>query len=276
MTTTTTTTTGYAEAVRQALDDLPPATVTDLVEGLDEHLAEVGATNLVTLVALLGPPERYAADLRASAGLPPRPAVPPSISLPPPIPPPARHPFTIRRRHLARVALAVIVLATLLSLAATKDTVDPLVVVAIVLAVGVGAWLLHRLARAADIPGAWANGALVVLVALTLAVAAAAGAAHPRNEFTPYPYFQATTVFGSPMPDLTNRPVQDAIAVLQEMGLVAVIVGQERGSTVVVSQEPAPGSYVSPGTQVRLTTGQPGGSETTTFPTIPFTPTTSH
>ena len=49
---TTTTTRGYAEAVRRALDDLPPATVSDLVEGLDEHLAEVGVADLVSLFAL--------------------------------------------------------------------------------------------------------------------------------------------------------------------------------------------------------------------------------
>jgi hypothetical protein len=282
---TTTTTTGYAEAVRQALDDLPPATVSELVEGLDEHLAEVGVADLVSLFALLGSPERYAADLRASAGLSPRPAAPPSTPLPPPVPPPvaaSRPGLAIRGRHVARVALAVIVLTTLVSLAAAKDTVDPLVVLAIVIAVGAGALILRWLYRVADVPARWATGALVALVALALAVATTAGAGHPRNEYTPYPFAAPTTAAGAVMLDLAGVETPMAVEIVRKMGLVAVVSGGTDAGSVIVSQEPPPGQYVAPGQKVRLITNRPdepaptfAPMPSTTVPPVGTTPVTT-
>jgi hypothetical protein len=281
---TTTTTTGYAEAVRQALDDLPPATVSELVEGLDEHLAEVGVADLVSLFALLGSPERYAADLRASAGLPPRPAARPSTPLPPPVLPPAaaRPAFAVRGRHVARVAVAVIVLATLVSLAAAKDTVDPLVVLAIVIAVGAGALLVRWLYRVADVPARWATGALVALAGLALAVATTAGAGHPRNDHTPYPFGAPTTVAGAVMLDLAGVETPMAVEIVRKMGLVAVVTGRTDAGSVIVSQEPPPGQYVSPGQQVHLITNRPDESAPsfapippTTMPSVGTTPVTT-
>jgi hypothetical protein len=63
----------YAERVRAALGDLPPATRDELLEDLPEHLAEVAAEGEGSLVDRLGPPEVYAAELRAAAGAPLRP-----------------------------------------------------------------------------------------------------------------------------------------------------------------------------------------------------------
>jgi len=61
----------YAQQVRDALGDLPPAAVHELLEDLDEHLAEVAADSGTTdLQAVLGPPAAYAAELRAAAELP--------------------------------------------------------------------------------------------------------------------------------------------------------------------------------------------------------------
>jgi hypothetical protein len=60
----------YARAVRDALGDLPPEQAHAVLDGLDEHLAEVVAEGTVDLEAVLGSPESYAAELRASAGLP--------------------------------------------------------------------------------------------------------------------------------------------------------------------------------------------------------------
>ena len=60
--------TAYLYAVRAALGDLPEATRDELLEDLPEHLAEVLADSGGTLVERLGPPEEYAAELRASIG----------------------------------------------------------------------------------------------------------------------------------------------------------------------------------------------------------------
>jgi uncharacterized membrane protein len=62
--------TAYAAAVRAALADLPPAAREDLLEDLEQHLHEV-AEEEGSLHARLGPPQVYAEELRASAGLSP-------------------------------------------------------------------------------------------------------------------------------------------------------------------------------------------------------------
>jgi hypothetical protein len=60
----------YVERVRAALGDLPPATRDELLEDLPDHLAEVAAEDGGSLVDRLGPPEVYATELRAAAGVP--------------------------------------------------------------------------------------------------------------------------------------------------------------------------------------------------------------
>jgi hypothetical protein len=77
MTTSTTTaeSDAYLAAVRVELDDLPEEERTDLLEDLAQHLADMEAERAPDgppLTALLGPPDRYAAELRAAADLPPR------------------------------------------------------------------------------------------------------------------------------------------------------------------------------------------------------------
>lgn len=65
----------YLAAVRVELDDLPEEERTDLLEDLAQHLADMEAERAPDgppLTALLGPPDRYAAELRAAADLPPR------------------------------------------------------------------------------------------------------------------------------------------------------------------------------------------------------------
>lgn len=63
----------YAQQVRDACLDLPPSTRDELLEDLDEHLADVAADlgEGETLAERLGAAEAYAADLRQSAGYPP-------------------------------------------------------------------------------------------------------------------------------------------------------------------------------------------------------------
>jgi hypothetical protein len=59
----------YLSGVRGALADLPPGTREELLEDLAEHLAEVAAEGEGSLVARLGEPAAYAAELRAAAGI---------------------------------------------------------------------------------------------------------------------------------------------------------------------------------------------------------------
>jgi hypothetical protein len=60
----------YATAVRAACADLPGPDRELLLEDLEDHLQEVAAEAGGPLSERLGPPEAYAAELRASTGLP--------------------------------------------------------------------------------------------------------------------------------------------------------------------------------------------------------------
>jgi hypothetical protein len=68
--------TAYLDQVRAQLDDLPDAERDDLLEDLEQHLCEVSVEVDEPLAVRLGSPELYAAELRQSAGLPPRGAPP--------------------------------------------------------------------------------------------------------------------------------------------------------------------------------------------------------
>ncbi|HEX2178063.1 MAG TPA: hypothetical protein VHL54_00880 [Actinomycetota bacterium] len=73
--TTTAESDAYLAAVRVELDDLPEEERTDLLEDLAQHLADMEAERAPdgpSLTTLLGPPDRYAAELRSAADLPPR------------------------------------------------------------------------------------------------------------------------------------------------------------------------------------------------------------
>jgi hypothetical protein len=61
----------YARAVRAAFEDLPSSDSEELLDDLESHLEEVLAETGGPLAERLGPPEAYAEELRASAGLPP-------------------------------------------------------------------------------------------------------------------------------------------------------------------------------------------------------------
>jgi hypothetical protein len=61
----------YAAAVRAAFADLPAPDREALLEDIEDHLVEVAAEPGGPLEERLGPPEAYAAELRAWAGLPP-------------------------------------------------------------------------------------------------------------------------------------------------------------------------------------------------------------
>lgn len=67
----------YAAAVRAAVADLPAGERAQLLDDLEAHLAEVAADSAVPLTERLGPPEAYAAELRAAYGAPARRNAPP-------------------------------------------------------------------------------------------------------------------------------------------------------------------------------------------------------
>lgn len=60
----------YARQVRRSLDDLSPTLLQELLEDLDEHLAEVAVETDQPLEVTLGPPTAYAQELRRAADLP--------------------------------------------------------------------------------------------------------------------------------------------------------------------------------------------------------------
>jgi len=62
----------YIVALEAQLDDLPEVDRRELLEDLEQHITEVAAEGEGTLSERLGTPASYAAELRASAGLPPR------------------------------------------------------------------------------------------------------------------------------------------------------------------------------------------------------------
>jgi len=62
----------YLTGVAAALDDLPRSDREDLLEEVREHLDDLVHESDAPLTVRLGEPEAYAAELRASAGLPPR------------------------------------------------------------------------------------------------------------------------------------------------------------------------------------------------------------
>ena len=66
----------YTAAVRAALADVPADRCEELLDDLEEHLAEVAADGDESLESRLGPPAGYARELRTAAGLPTGPDAP--------------------------------------------------------------------------------------------------------------------------------------------------------------------------------------------------------
>lgn len=60
--------TGYAAEVRAALADIPEADREELLDDLEDHLAEIAAESSEPLTSRLGAPGSYAAELRAAYG----------------------------------------------------------------------------------------------------------------------------------------------------------------------------------------------------------------
>ena len=271
----TVTTTSYAEAVGRCLDDLPMATTAELLEGLGEHLAEVGTDDFGSLVDLLGPPDSYAAELRASAGLPPR-AV---FTRPMPQSPPvssgdvaeraAGPSLTLGMRHIARVALVLVGVGALVALFASRDFIDPWVVVLIALATGAGMYALRWLLGQSKLADSWVLVGKVAVIGLAVASAAILGAAaRHRDDVVTNSYLtppMTTVVVPSEgsvaLPDFRQLAGQQAIETARALGLEPILQGEPGG--FVVNQEPPPGSLLDTGSSVLLITD---GATTTLAP----------
>jgi uncharacterized membrane protein len=278
----TVTTSSYAEAVGRCLDDLPMATAAELLEGLGEHLAEMGADDFGSLVDLLGPPESYAAELRASAGLPSR-AV---FTRPMPQPAPvsseadthraAGASVTLGMRHVARFALVVVGVGALVALYASRRFIDPWVVVVIALAAGAGLYGLRWVVAQSKLAAPWTIVGTVAVIGLALAAAASLGAAARRRDYVVpynYPVAPASTVAVAAgpivVPDFRHLAGQQAIETARAMGLEPILQG-EPGS-FVVNQVPLPGSLLDSGSSVLLITD---GTPTTLAPVTTAAPIT--
>ena len=262
----TLTTTSYAEAVGRWLDDLPAAIASELLEGLGEHLAEVGADDFASLVDLLGPPDSYAAELRASAGLPPRAVL--SRTTPQSSPVfendavrAVRPRLTLAMRHIAIAALVVIAAGVLVALYQSRDFIRLEVVALIALVAGGGVWALRWLVEKSKLSRHWTTGATVAIIGLALAAAATLGAAARRRDdfvMNKLPVPTPTTVLGPvagppvALPDFRQLPLEQAIVAARAMGLEPIIRGEPGG--FVVNQEPLPGSLLDAGSSVLLIT----------------------
>lgn len=70
----------YLQAVRATLADLPPEERDELMVDVETALLEAAEESERPLASRLGPPEEFAADLRAAAGLQDRPSPAPAVS----------------------------------------------------------------------------------------------------------------------------------------------------------------------------------------------------
>jgi hypothetical protein len=120
----------YAKAVRAAVDDLGPVERAQLLDDLEAHLQEVVAESGATLTERLGPPEVYAAELRAAYGAPPR-----GASGTPAAPP--RRPPWRRWRPLIGIVALVLVVAGVAVWQASMTAFHPVWLLVLLVLVGV-------------------------------------------------------------------------------------------------------------------------------------------
>jgi hypothetical protein len=303
----------YARAVREAMGDLPPEQAHEVLDGLDEHLAEIVAEGTIDLEAVLGSPESYADELRASAGLPAATRrtlwAAPTVELRSDVPAsdevvevtdplvrprrigrlvaPLRRKLSTRRVALSRSLLVVVYGLLLVSLIRASRPLNIFHVVFGTLLI-VGAWLLLRAASTrADLPAHWVAYAPRVLGGTAVVLALILGS-RMGSTGTQYVYvdnaapFNASTRFAtipSPygdiaVPNVIGTSLADTRNTLSRFGFVTVVEGGETDlSTRVLTTQMDP----APGTLL-----QPGSAVrvvvapvSSLIPTSIVTPTTT-
>ena len=196
----------YLQSVRATLADLPPEERDELMVDVETALLEASEEHEGPLAARLGPPETFAADLRAAAGLeaPPAPAAAPAPAAPrAPAGERLREALAAAREHprvaatrrvagdlapiwwvarafvaYAAVALALGARMSVLhpSIPAVRDRPTTIVVLGLVVALSLWLGLRHRRAR-------WmlAVNVVLALIALPLAIHLASQDATPTR-----------------------------------------------------------------------------------------------
>jgi HAAS domain-containing protein len=161
----------YLEALRAELADLAPEERDDLLSEVEPSLLDAAADSDEPLAARLGPPAHFAADLRASAGLP---AAAPK--------PPERAGFGSALRELAAHRHLARTLAVLRELAPVWWIVRAYVAVEMLaIAIGEGAERSAQITRYPELPRIGGAGLGLLVLALALAASIAAGIAARRQ-----------------------------------------------------------------------------------------------
>jgi hypothetical protein len=284
----------YAAAVRAALADVPAAEAAGLLDGLEPHLEEVAAEGGASLVDALGPPDRYAAELRASAGLhPSAPAPAAPVSAGPPAPPlPPRRDLTAdpgtpapaeasprtglragvgSRRVVLRVGPparqwwgAAVLAAVVVAVVGTVSQSEPLSLVEVGLrAVAIAAgWTVTAAVVGRGVPDRWRDPARVVLVAAAVAVALVVGANDVREHddaAVVYSDFSSgtTTAPVQYVPSVVGLSLDEATAQLAAVGLSTQFNGfPDGGRAVIAEQLPPAGSTMPVDWMVTLLTSE--------------------
>ena len=298
----------YAGAVRAAMGDLPPEQAHEVLDGLDEHLAEIVADGTVDLEAVLGSPESYAAELRLSAGLPaatgrtpwaaPSEALrsdePPSYAPNEAVEPPARprrigrlgaavsRKLSTHREILSRVFLGLVFGLLLVYLIRSSHPLNIFHVIFGTLLI-VGAWRLLRAASTrAALPADWMTYAPRVLggtaVVLALILGSRMGSSGTRNTYvaptsTAFPAFPPRGGAEIPVPNMIGTSLADTQATLSRFGLTIVVEGggTDLGERLLTTRmDPAPGTLLERGSVVKVVVAP----VSSLIPTSIVTPTT--
>jgi hypothetical protein len=299
----------YARAVREAMADLPPEQAHEVLDGLDEHLAEIVAEGTTDLEGVLGSPESYADELRASAGLPASTrrtswAAPPAAhrfgepasdaaneALDPQaqprsagrLAPAVRRELSMPGVALCRIFLGLVFGSLLVGLIRASRPLNIFHVVFGTLLI-VGAWHLLRAASTrAELPAAWKTHAPRVLagtaIVLALILGSRMGSSGDRTVFMDAMNAQPSTAFvGSttgeiPVPNMIGTSLTETRETLIRFALNVVVEGgePELGTRQITTRmDPAPGTLLQPGSVVRVVVSP----VSSLLPTSVVTPTT--
>lgn len=171
----------YADLVRAELTDLPPDDLASMVEGLDAHLAEIAADGQADLVAALGAPAAYAAELRSAAGLPAKAGAAVAGWAPPTPQAPRR--LTWSSAYTARSTVALTIYAAAVAVAVVRRPAGVAVIAAVTAGVAVAWWAVHTLLGKCELSERWVGPgrALVATAAIATATLLGAVVAHPGD-----------------------------------------------------------------------------------------------
>lgn len=262
----------YAQRVRAELTDLPADQLDSIMDGLDAHLAEVAADGQPDLVAALGTPEAYAADLRAAAGIVPRVVASGSRGL------------AWSRRHTAlAVAFGVSLCGLVLAVVAPRP-LSVAKVLAVVLAVGVAWWMARLVVERSGLTGTQRGVAAVALAfgALCTAVVWSAALADGESDTSlePAPMLTTTTFlpgdYTSTMVQVANCSAQNGVArmttqVLADAGFLTVdptngTCDPKLDKSIVIYNEGTPGAQTVAATLAQTLGRLPYGAATLPIP----------